>query len=198
MDGLRKVPDNVPNGDMLRGYLGKPLTRIPDPFGTHASFGAHNNARLRAFLDSFGFDYEFASATDYYESGRFDAALLRVLALHDEIRAVILPTLGPERRATYSPILPLHPRIPARSCRCRSRPLTRRRHRHLGGPGGRALHHASDRRGLQAAMEGGLGDALVRPRRGLRNERQGPDRQRPPVQPGLPGAGGTAAANLHL
>ena len=109
MDGLRKVPDNVPNGDMLRQYIGQPLTRIPDPFGTHESFGAHNNARLRAFLDSFGFEYEFASATDYYNSGRFDAALLRVLALHEEIRAVILPTLGPDRRATYSPILPIHP-----------------------------------------------------------------------------------------
>ena len=109
MDGLRKVPDNVPNGDILRQYLGQPLTRIPDPFGTHASYGAHNNARLRAFLDSFGFDYEFASATDYYTQGRFDAALRQVLAQHDEIRAVILPTLGPERRATYSPILPLHP-----------------------------------------------------------------------------------------
>ena len=110
MDGLRKVPDNVPNGAMLREYLGRPLTRIPDPFGTHESFGAHNNARLRAFLDSFGFEYEFASATDYYAAGRFDAALLRVLALHEEIRAVVLPTLGPDRRATYSPILPIHPR----------------------------------------------------------------------------------------
>src|SRR2546430_4721572 len=77
MDGLRKVPDNVPNRDMLARYLGKPLTRIPDPFGTHDSFGAHNNARLRAFLDRFGFEYEFASATEYYTSGRFDAALLR-------------------------------------------------------------------------------------------------------------------------
>ena len=110
MDGLRKVPDNVPNGAMLREHLGKPLTRVPDPFGTHDSFGAHNNARLRAFLDSFGFDYEFASATDYYHSGRFDAALLRVLALHDDVRAVVLPSLGPDRRATYSPILPIHPR----------------------------------------------------------------------------------------
>ena len=110
MDGLRKVPDNVPNAAMLRDYLGQPLTRIPDPFETHESFGAHNNARLRAFLDSFGFDYEFASATDYYRSGRFDAALRQVLGKHDAIRAVILPTLGPERRATYSPILPLHPR----------------------------------------------------------------------------------------
>jgi lysyl-tRNA synthetase class 1 len=110
MDGLRKVPDNVPNREMLADYLGKPLTRIPDPFGTHESFGAHNNARLRAFLDGFGFDYEFASASDYYAAGRFDAALLRVLERHAEVMAVILPTLGPDRRATYSPILPIHPR----------------------------------------------------------------------------------------
>jgi lysyl-tRNA synthetase, class I len=110
MDGLRKVPDNVPNRDMLKEHLGKPLTRIPDPFGTHESFGHHNNARLRSFLDSFGFSYEFASATEYYTSGRFDAALRRVLEAHDEIVAIILPTLGAERRATYSPILPVHPK----------------------------------------------------------------------------------------
>ncbi len=110
MDGLRKVPENVPNRDMLAQHLGKPLTRIPDPFGTHDSFGAHNNARLRAFLDSFGFDYEFASSTEYYASGRFDDALRRVLVCYAAIMAVILPTLGPERRGTYSPILPIHPR----------------------------------------------------------------------------------------
>jgi lysyl-tRNA synthetase class 1 len=110
MDGLRKVPDNVPKREMLARHLGKPLTAIPDPFGTHESFGAHNNARLRAFLDAFSFDYEFASATAYYRSGRFDAALRRMLEVHDEVRAVILPTLGPERRATYSPFLPIHPR----------------------------------------------------------------------------------------
>jgi lysyl-tRNA synthetase class 1 len=110
MDGLRKVPDNVPNKDLLRAFLGKPLTQVPDPFGTHASFGAHNNARLRAFLDSFGFEYEFASSSDYYLSGRFDDALLHVLANHDKIVDIIRPTLGPERRATYSPILPIHPR----------------------------------------------------------------------------------------
>ena len=110
MDGLRKVPDNVPNKDMLAQHLGKPLTRIPDPFGTHPSFGEHNNARLRSCLDSFGFDYEFASSTDYYASGRFDAALVRILECYDEVMAVILPTLGPDRRATYSPILPVHPR----------------------------------------------------------------------------------------
>ena len=109
MDGLRKVPDNVPNKPMLAQHLGKPLTRIPDPFGTHASFGAHNNAMLRSFLDAFGFDYDFASSTEYYASGRFDAALLRVLEKHDEILAVMLPTLGADRQATYSPILPVHP-----------------------------------------------------------------------------------------
>ncbi len=110
MDGLRKVPDNVPNGDMLARHIGQPLTRVPDPFGTHPSFGAHNNARLRAFLDGFGFDYEFASSTDYYTSGRFDAALIRVAERHAEIVATILPTLGRDRQATYSPFLPLHPR----------------------------------------------------------------------------------------
>jgi lysyl-tRNA synthetase class 1 len=110
MDGLRKVPDNVPNRDMLAAYIGQPLTRVPDPFGTHPSFGAHNNARLRAFLDGFGFDYEFASSTECYASGRFDAALLRVAERHAEIVATILPTLGRERQATYSPFLPLHPR----------------------------------------------------------------------------------------
>ena len=106
MDGLRKVPDNVPNREMLAEHLGKPLTAIPDPFGTHDSFGAHNNARLRAFLDAFGFDYEFASSTEYYRAGRFDAALLRMAERHEAVRGVILPTLGPERRATYSPFLP--------------------------------------------------------------------------------------------
>ncbi len=110
MDGLRKVPDNVPNKAMLTEFLGGPLTRIPDPFGTHDSFGAHNNARLRAFLDGFGFSYEFASSTEYYTSGRFDAALRRVLERHDEIVAVILPTLGSERQSTYSPFLPINPR----------------------------------------------------------------------------------------
>ncbi len=110
MDGLRKVPDNVPNGDLLRGALGMPLTAVPDPFGTHSSFGAHNNARLCAFLDSFGFEYEFVSATDYYKAGKFDAVLKRVLERYDAIMAVMLPTLGEERQSTYSPILPIHPR----------------------------------------------------------------------------------------
>jgi lysyl-tRNA synthetase class 1 len=110
MDGLRKVPDNVPNREMLARHIGQPLTRVPDPFGTHDSFGAHNNAELQRFLDGFGFDYEFASSTEYYRSGRFDPMLRHMLALHDEVVAVILPTLGAERAATYSPFLPLHPR----------------------------------------------------------------------------------------
>ncbi|MBW3618386.1 MAG: lysine--tRNA ligase [Proteobacteria bacterium] len=109
MDGLRKVPDNVPNQGLLAAHLGRPLTEVPDPFGTHESFAHHNNARLRAFLDRFGFDYEFLSSTDAYRSGMFDDALRRALQRFDEIQAVMLPTLGPDRRATYSPFLPISP-----------------------------------------------------------------------------------------
>jgi lysyl-tRNA synthetase, class I len=110
MDGLRKVPDNVPNAEMLRRHLGQPLTRIPDPFGKYESFGHHNNAMLRRFLDGFGFDYEFQSSTDWYMSGRFDGALLDVLRNYEEIMRVMLPTLGEERQQTYSPFLPLSPK----------------------------------------------------------------------------------------
>ena len=110
MDGLRKVPDNVPNKELLEKNLGKPLTRVPDPFGTHDSFGAHNNARLRAFLDAFGFDYEFASSTDYYTTGKFDAALLRMLERLDAVMKIMLPSLREERAASYSPFLPICPR----------------------------------------------------------------------------------------
>ncbi len=110
MDGLRKVPDNVPNGEMLAQDLGKPLTKVRDPFGTHPSFGAHNNARLRAFLDTFGFDYEFYSATECYTSGRFDKALLQVLANYDKVMAIMLPSLREERAQTYSPFLPISER----------------------------------------------------------------------------------------
>jgi lysyl-tRNA synthetase class 1 len=110
MDGLRKVPDNIPNKELVAANLGKPLTQVPDPFGTHDSFGAHNNARLRAFLDAFGFDYEFASATDYYKSGRFDAALKHMLARYDAVMKIMLPSFREERAATYSPFLPIHPR----------------------------------------------------------------------------------------
>ena len=109
-DGLRKVPDNVPNKAMLASHLGKPLTSIPDPFGTHASFGEHNNAMLRGFLNSFGFQYEFQSSTDWYLSGRFDQGCLGVLANYDAIMEVMLPTLGEERQQTYSPFLPVSPK----------------------------------------------------------------------------------------
>src|SRR5205085_6208685 len=111
MDGLRKVPDNVPNRDMMAAHLGKPLTSVPDPFSNeYPSFGAANNARLRAFLDSFGFEYEFQSATDWYKSGRFDKMLLTMLQHYDEVQAVMLPTLGAERQATYSIFLPISPK----------------------------------------------------------------------------------------
>src|SRR5437868_5049426 len=111
MDGLRKVPDNVPNRDMLAAHLGKPLTQVPDPFSNeYPSFGAHNNARLRAFLDTFGFDYEFLSSTDCYKSGRFDATLLLFLQSFDAVMNIMLPSLREERAQTYSPFLPIHPR----------------------------------------------------------------------------------------
>ena len=109
MDGFRKVPDNVPNRDMLAAYIDQPLTKVPDPFDEHPSFGEHNNARLCAFLDSFGFDYEFMSATVEYKSGRMDDALLDILRNYDAVRDIILPTLGEERRKTYSPFLPICP-----------------------------------------------------------------------------------------
>ena len=109
MDGLRKVPDNVPNADLLRANLGKPLSRIPDPFGKFESFAAHNNAMLRVFLDRFGFDYEFVSSSESYNSGGFDDALKNVLTHFDAIMGVMLPTLRAERAATYSPVLPVSP-----------------------------------------------------------------------------------------
>jgi lysyl-tRNA synthetase class 1 len=110
MDGLRKVPDNVPNKEMLAGHLQRPLTSVPDPFGTHRSFAHHNNARLEAFLDQFGFDYEFFSATACYRAGMMDATLIRMLEVYDKVMEIILPTLGAERQATYSPFLPVCPR----------------------------------------------------------------------------------------
>jgi lysyl-tRNA synthetase class 1 len=109
MDGLRKVPDNIPNKELVAQHLGRRLTQVPDPFGTHPSFGEHNNARLRAFLDQFGFEYEFLSSTDCYMSGRFDEALLKVLAHFDAVMAIMLPSLREERAATYSPFLPVDP-----------------------------------------------------------------------------------------
>jgi len=110
MDGMRKIPENVPDRSFLEPHLHKPLTSVPNPFGgDYASFGDHNNAMLRRFLDTFGFDYEFASATEYYQAGRFDATLLLAAERYDQIMKVMLPTLGPERQATYSPFLPISP-----------------------------------------------------------------------------------------
>ncbi len=107
MDGMRGVPDNIPNKDRLTEFLHLPLSAVPDPFGTHDSFAAHNNARLQAFLDEYGFEYTFVSATERYKSGRFDAALLRVLECYDAVQSIMLPTLGEERRKSYSPFLPI-------------------------------------------------------------------------------------------
>ena len=109
MDGMRKVPGNVPQQDMLRAHLQKPLTRVPDPFGEFESFGHHNNAMLRRFLDTFGFDYEFYSATDYYASGAFDATLLLACERYDALMEVMLASLREERQQTYSIFLPIHP-----------------------------------------------------------------------------------------
>jgi lysyl-tRNA synthetase class 1 len=113
MDGFRKVPGNVPKQEMLAQYIDMPLTKVPDPFGDvdgeveYASFAHHNNARLRRFLDQFGFDYEFYSATECYQSGMMDETLLKMLAVYDKVMEIILPTIGPERQKTYSPFLPI-------------------------------------------------------------------------------------------
>src|SRR5215813_3303092 len=110
MDGLRKVPDNIPNKTVLEANLHKPLTSIPDPFGCHSSFAHHNNAKLREFLDGFGFEYDFLSSTEQYKSGCFDATLLTMLERFDAVMAIMLPTLGEDRRASYSPFLPISPK----------------------------------------------------------------------------------------
>ena len=110
MDGLRKVPDNIPNPELLENALGKPLTQVPNPFDSkHESFAHHNNAKLREFLDSYGFDYEFLSGTECYKGGKFDDTLLKMLEKHEEIKQIVLPILGEERAATYSPFLPVSP-----------------------------------------------------------------------------------------
>jgi lysyl-tRNA synthetase class 1 len=109
VDGMRKVPENVPQQEMLRQYMQMPLTSVPDPYGQFDSFGGHNNAMLRRFLDTFGFDYEFISATEFYKSGRFDATLLLACQRYDKIMAIMLASLREERQQTYSCFLPIHP-----------------------------------------------------------------------------------------
>ena len=110
MDGFRKVPDNVPNSDILKKFIDHPLSKVPDPFEKYDSFGNFNNAKLREFLDKFNFQYDFVSATDCYKSGKFDEALKKVLFNYEKIKNIILPTLGKERQATYSPFLPICPK----------------------------------------------------------------------------------------
>jgi lysyl-tRNA synthetase, class I len=111
MDGMRKVPPGVPHQDMMHAHLDQPLSRVPDPYGCgHPSYADHNNNLLRDFLDRFGFDYEFIASSDAYNSGRFDETLKQVLRRYEAIMAVMLPTLGEERRKTYSPVLPISPK----------------------------------------------------------------------------------------
>ena len=110
LDGMRKIPDNVPNPEALKEHLQKPLTSVPDPFNTYESFGAHNNAMLRRFLDTFGFDYEFYSATQFYRSGKFDEVLLRAAKNYQAIMDIMLASLREERRETYSCFLPISPK----------------------------------------------------------------------------------------
>ena len=109
MDGLRKVPDNIPNSELLQKNLNKPLTAVPDPFGKFPSFGEHNNAMLKTFLDKFNFSYDFKSSTEMYKSGVFNDELINVLNNYEKIMNIILPTLGSERKKTYSPFLPICP-----------------------------------------------------------------------------------------
>ena len=109
MDGFRKVPENVPNKDLLAKYIDQPLTQVPDPFNKYNSFGTYNNNKLIEFLDQFSFDYEFISATDCYKTGKFDQALKKILENYEKIKNIIMPTLGKERQETYSPFLPICP-----------------------------------------------------------------------------------------
>ena len=184
---------------MLAAHLGKPLSSVPDPFSNeYPSFAAHNNARLRRFLDRFGFEYEFLSATECYKAGRFDATLSKMLEVYDEVMDIILPTLGPERRATYSPFLPICP-APARCCRCRCSSATRARApSSTSTPTPAKGRDARHRRPRQGAVEGRLGAALDGAGRRLRDVRQGPDQLGDAVLQDLPRARRGAAGELHL
>ncbi len=199
MDGLRKVPDNVPNKEMLEKHLGKPLTKVPDPFGTHPSFGEHNNARLRAFLDHFGFEYEFLSSTQCYTSGRFDGALLKVLERFDKVMAIMLPSLREERAADLFAVPADRSEDRRRAAGAGALARCQGRHHHLRRPRHEAAgHRAGHRRPLQAAVEAGLGHALGGARRRLRNGRQGPDQFGQAVGRNLPRPWRHAAGRLQL
>ena len=174
MDGMRKVPENVPNQEMLRENLQRPLTSVPDPFGEYESFGAHNNAMLRRFLDTFGFEYEFVSATDFYRSGRFDAVLRRAAERYDALMEVMLACLREERQQTYSIFLPISPQsgrvlyVPLKEVNAADG------HDHLRRRGRHRDDAAGDRRQREAAVEARLRRALGGARRRLRDVRQGP------------------------
>ena len=193
MDGLRKVPDNIPNKEMVGQYLGKPLTKIPDPFGCHDSFGHHNNDCLKSFLDTFGFEYEFKSATELYTAGVYDKALLKVLENYEKVINVILPTLGEERRATYSPFLPVSPK----TGNVLQVAITKVDKENgtvsfIDEDGAETTVPATNRT-LQAAMESRLGDAVVRFGRRLRNVGQRPDGIGQTVRQNLPYLRGRSA-----
>ena len=189
MDGFRKIPDNVPNRAMLEEDRDKPVTRVRDPFGEYDSFGAHNNARLRAFLDGFGFDYEFLSSTDCYTSGRFDEVLLRVLERFDAGPGD--HAADPGRRAPRDlfavPADQPEDRPGAAGADAGAPPRTRHdRLRRRGRDPDRGPGH---RRPREAAVAAGLGGALDGAGRRLRDVGQGPGRLGAGLQPGLPGAG---------
>ena len=160
MDGLRKVPENLPNPEMLAANLGKPLTSIPDPFGTHPSFGAHMNAKLREFLNHFGFEYEFKSSTATYKSGEFDKTLMKLLENYDRVMDVMLPTLGEERQQTNSTYLPISPRTGKVQLAKVTETKPLQRHDCLCRGGWQPRGSAGHRRALQAAMETRHGHAL--------------------------------------
>ena len=109
MDGLRKIPDNIPDSEILKKNLHKPLTQVPDPFKKFKSFGEHNNEMLKIFLDKFNFKYTFKSSTQLYKSGFFNETLQLILKNYQDIMEIIMPTLGKERQKTYSPFLPICP-----------------------------------------------------------------------------------------
>jgi lysyl-tRNA synthetase class I len=198
MDGMRKVPGNVPNQDMLREHLQKPLTSVPDPFGTHESFGHHNNAMLRRFLDTFGFEYEFYSATDFYASGQFDEILLRAAERYDALMKVMLKSLREERQQTYSIFLPMHPEtgrvlyVPIKHVDAKDG------HRHLRRRGGPRMDRARHRRQVQAAVEARFRRALGRARRRFRDVWQGPFDQHADLRRDLRDPRGARAGAFHL
>ena len=186
MDGLRKIPSNLPNAELLEQDRDKPVSSVRDPYGEYESFAAHNNARMRAFLDGFGFDYTFMSSTETYKSGRFDAVLKLMLERFDAIQAIMLPTLGEERRATYSPFLPISPKT--------GKVLDD----HLRGRGRDPHRSPGHQRPCEASVASRLGGALDGARGRLRSLGQGSRGQRASLQPGGEGARRRAAGGLPL